>query len=68
MKQYEYRSCEVSTLTTGQTTVFFAEEGGYRVRSINELGKEGWELVTITTGTGSYSRTKLAIFKKKKEK
>ena len=36
------------------------------VKSIDELGEKGWELVTITNGTGSYSDTKIAVLKREK--
>lgn len=68
MKQYEYLYCSVTTLTTGGINVWVTDQKGHHVKSIDVLGEEGWELVTVTNGTGEYNDTKIAILKRQKEK
>lgn len=68
MKQYEYLYCEVTTLTTGGIRVLCTDEKKHEVKSIDELGEKGWELVTITNGIATWSSTKIAVLKREKEK
>lgn len=53
MKKFEYKSVGVRFLSKGQ----FQE---LDVDKLNELGKDGWELVSVVTGNCIFKRKMIA--------
>ena len=66
MKQYEYLCCQLNSIKIGEVTVLIERtEGKSDVKSIDELGSEGWELVTTTKTSRGFAE--IAIFKRLKD-
>lgn len=63
MDKYEYCFGEVIALTTSTMRVSI----DISIKTLDELGNEGWELVSINEGKGGYFKTDIAIFKRQKQ-
>lgn len=60
MEQYEYLCCQLNSIEIGKVTVLIKNT---EVKSIDELGAVGWELVTTTKTSRGFAQ--VAIFKRK---
>lgn len=63
MDKYEYCIGEVTVLTRSTMRVRI----GISVKTLDELGNDGWELVSINEKDTYYPKTCFAIFKRQKQ-